>query len=68
MITPFEERSRPFVYYNERAIERTVDGDAGVFLRDGIKSLAKQGVLSSSRPFRSHRDSAKSVEETITLI
>src|SRR3979409_1707958 len=34
--------SRLFVYYNERAIEGTVDSDSGAFLRDGIKSLAKQ--------------------------
>jgi C1A family cysteine protease len=36
--------SRLFVYYNERAIEGTVSQDSGAFLRDGIKSLAKQGV------------------------
>jgi len=36
--------SRLFIYYNERAIEGTVDQDSGAFIRDGIKSLAKQGV------------------------
>jgi C1A family cysteine protease len=36
--------SRLFVYYNERVIEDTVDYDAGAMIRDGIKSLAKQGV------------------------
>jgi C1A family cysteine protease len=41
---PFVDLSRLFVYYNERAIERTVQHDAGAFLRDGIKSLSKQGV------------------------
>jgi C1A family cysteine protease len=36
--------SRLFVYYNERAIEHTIHYDAGAQLRDGIKSVAKQGV------------------------
>ncbi len=36
--------SRLFVYYNERVIEDSVNSDKGAFLRDGIKSLAKQGV------------------------
>jgi C1A family cysteine protease len=40
----FVDLSRLFVYYNERVIEGTVDQDSGAFLRDGIKSLAKQGV------------------------
>ncbi|MEA3211065.1 MAG: hypothetical protein QOE70_4122 [Chthoniobacter sp.] len=38
--------SRLFVYYNERVIEGTVKSDDGAFLRDGIKTLAKQGVCS----------------------
>jgi C1A family cysteine protease len=41
---PFADLSRLFVYYNERAIEGTVSQDSGAFIRDGIKSLAKQGV------------------------
>ncbi|MBF0511534.1 MAG: C1 family peptidase [Candidatus Omnitrophica bacterium] len=36
--------SRLFIYYNERALEGTVDYDAGAMLRDGIKALAKDGV------------------------
>ena len=36
--------SRLFIYYNERVIERTVDTDSGAQLRDGMKTLAKQGV------------------------
>jgi C1A family cysteine protease len=36
--------SRLFIYYNERAIEGTVDEDSGATLRDGIKSVAKQGA------------------------
>jgi C1A family cysteine protease len=35
--------SRLFIYYNERAILGTVDEDSGAMLRDGIKSVAKQG-------------------------
>ena len=42
--TPFTDLSRLFVYYNERVIEGSVNSDSGAFLRDGIKSLAKQGV------------------------
>jgi C1A family cysteine protease len=40
----FTDLSRLFVYYNERVIEHTVASDAGAMLRDGIKTLAKQGV------------------------
>jgi C1A family cysteine protease len=36
--------SRLFIYYNERVIEGTVDEDAGAMLRDGMKSVAKQGA------------------------
>jgi len=36
--------SRLFIYYNERVIEGTVDEDAGAMIRDGIKSVAKQGA------------------------
>jgi C1A family cysteine protease len=42
--TPFVDVSRLFIYYNERVIEGTVNQDSGAFIRDGIKSLAKQGV------------------------
>jgi C1A family cysteine protease len=42
--TQFVDLSRLFVYYNERVIEGTADQDSGAFIRDGIKSLAKQGV------------------------
>jgi C1A family cysteine protease len=35
--------SRLFIYYNERAIERTVESDSGSQIRDGIKSVASQG-------------------------
>jgi C1A family cysteine protease len=36
--------SRLFIYYNERVIEHTVNTDAGAQIRDGIKSVHKQGV------------------------
>ncbi|HLH21882.1 MAG TPA: C1 family peptidase [Chloroflexota bacterium] len=35
--------SRLFIYYNERVMEHTVNSDAGAQIRDGIKSVAKQG-------------------------
>ena len=45
--------SRLFVYYNERAIEGTVNSDSGAMIRDGIKSLASQGVcLEKTVPYR----------------
>ena len=36
--------SRLFIYFNERVIAGTVDEDSGAMLRDGIKTVAKQGV------------------------
>ena len=36
--------SRLFIYYNERVIEGTVPIDGGAMLRDGIKSVASDGV------------------------
>jgi C1A family cysteine protease len=36
--------SRLFIYYNERAIEGTVSIDSGAMIRDGIKSVASDGV------------------------
>jgi C1A family cysteine protease len=36
--------SRLFIYYNERVIEHTVSSDSGAQIRDGIKSVAKQGA------------------------
>lgn len=40
--------SRLLIYYNERAMEGTVSEDAGAQIRDGIKSLAKQGACPES--------------------
>jgi C1A family cysteine protease len=41
---PETDLSRLFIYYNERRIEGTVAQDSGAQLRDGIKTLVKQGV------------------------
>ncbi len=41
---PLVDLSRLFIYYNERVIEHSVKQDSGAMLRDGIKTLAKQGV------------------------
>jgi C1A family cysteine protease len=46
---PFENLSRLFIYYNERVIEHTTSSDSGAMLRDGIKSLAKQGVCTEKK-------------------
>jgi C1A family cysteine protease len=36
--------SRLFIYYNERAMEGTINSDSGAQIRDGIKSIGQQGV------------------------
>ena len=36
--------SRLFLYYNERVMINTVFSDSGAFIRDGIKSLNKDGI------------------------
>lgn len=36
--------SRLFIYYNARVMKNTVNEDSGAYIRDGIKSIAKQGV------------------------
>lgn len=41
--------SRLFIYYNERSMEGSVSTDAGAYIRDGIKSIAKQGVCKESQ-------------------
>jgi C1A family cysteine protease len=45
----FANVSRLFIYYNERVIEHTVHEDSGAMIRDGIKTLVKQGVCSESK-------------------
>jgi len=41
---PFVDLSRLFIYYNERVLEHSTKSDSGAMIRDGIKTLAKQGV------------------------
>lgn len=43
-LSPVFTPSRLFIYYNERAMEGTINSDAGAQIRDGIKSIAKLGV------------------------
>lgn len=45
---PFITPSRLFIYYGERAIEGTVNQDAGAQIRDGIKVVASNGVCPES--------------------
>jgi C1A family cysteine protease len=40
----FNDLSRLFIYYNERAMEGTVGEDSGAQIRDGVKTLVKYGV------------------------
>jgi len=40
--------SRLFIYYNERVIEHDVQSDNGAQIRDGIKSVAAQGVCAET--------------------
>jgi C1A family cysteine protease len=40
--------SRLFIYYNERSMENTINSDSGAQIRDGIKSVVKQGVCPES--------------------
>lgn len=41
--------SRLFIYYNERAIEGTINEDAGAMIRDGIKTMVKDGVCPETK-------------------
>ena len=40
--------SRLFIYYNERALENSINTDSGASLRDGIKTLNNDGVCSEN--------------------
>ena len=41
--------SRLFIYYNERALEGTVESDSGAMLRDGLKTAVRQGACPEER-------------------
>jgi C1A family cysteine protease len=59
---PYVNLSRLFIYYNERVIEHSVNQDSGAELRDGIKTLAKQGVCSEvAWPYKIPRFKTKPV-------
>jgi C1A family cysteine protease len=45
----FADLSRLFLYYNERVIIHTEKSDSGAMLRDGIKTLARQGICGETR-------------------
>ena len=40
--------SRLFIYYNERELINTIYSDSGAYIRDGIKTMNKQGVCSET--------------------
>ena len=43
-LSPIFVPSRLFIYYNERAMEGTVNSDSGAQIRDGVKSVGNQGA------------------------
>jgi C1A family cysteine protease len=45
----FADLSRLFIYYNERVVEHSVKSDSGAMIRDGIKTLKKDGVCSEKK-------------------
>lgn len=48
----FINPSRLFIYYNERVLENTIKEDSGATIRNGIKTVAKEGVcLESTVPY-----------------
>jgi C1A family cysteine protease len=42
------DMSKLFLYFNERVLEGTVNYDSGAMIRDGVKSLNKQGVCTEA--------------------
>jgi C1A family cysteine protease len=44
----FIDASRLFIYRNSRALINTIDYDSGAYLRDTVKTLAKEGVCSEA--------------------
>ena len=52
--------SRLFIYYNERAQERSIHSDSGARIRTGIKTVVKRGVCHERLwPYRTTRFSQK---------
>lgn len=59
--------SRLFIYYNERVIEGTVNQDAGAMIRDGIKTMVKDGVCPEKMwPYRTWKFKKKPPQECYT--
>jgi C1A family cysteine protease len=59
--------SRLFIYYNERAMEGTINSDAGAQIRDGIKSVAQQGVCPETEwPYKIEQFSTKPPAQAYT--
>jgi C1A family cysteine protease len=59
--------SRLFIYYNERLMEGTTSVDEGAYIRDGIKSVASQGVVNEDLwPFDKTKITVKPTENVYT--
>jgi len=62
-----ETPSRLFIYYNERKLEGTTGSDSGAAIRDGIKTIAKQGYCNeTSWPYNIEKFSQKPPSECYT--
>jgi len=60
--------SRLFIYYNERVLEGTVNQDAGAMIRDGIKTMVKEGVCPEKMwPYRTGKFRKKPPQECYTV-
>ena len=46
--------SRLFIYYNERALEGTINTDSGGMLRDGMKTVAADGACPAAPSLLTH--------------
>lgn len=46
--SPVVVPSRLFIYYNERKMEGTINEDAGAMIRDGMRTVAQQGVCTEA--------------------
>ena len=58
------ERSRLFLYYNERVIDGDVNSDSGATIRDGMKSVNSTGICSNEEwPYDITKFMEKPLEE-----
>jgi C1A family cysteine protease len=59
--------SRLFIYYNERVIEHSISSDSGAMIRDGIKSVHKQGVCPENMwPYNPNRFADRPLQSCYT--